>query len=88
MNDAARSSSTHDDLRAIDAMLTAARDHACALADATARGSEARTRAVNFIRHLERVHAEAVWISIDAGLVTEIVGPRTVTAARSIERAA
>jgi hypothetical protein len=53
------------DLEAIDAMLTAARDHAAAFADAAAPGSVLRTRATTLIRSLERASSEASWLLID-----------------------
>lgn len=53
------------DLEAIDSMLTAARDHAAAVADATAPGSPLRTRALTLIRDLERAGTGATWLMID-----------------------
>lgn len=54
-----------EDLQAIDAMLTAARDHAAAVADASAPGSTIRSRALTLIRQLEKASCDCTWFMID-----------------------
>lgn len=61
----------HDDLRAIDAMLTAARDHTAAVGDATAPGTTTRQRAHELITQLQRASTACTWLAIDAGLTDE-----------------
>lgn len=54
-----------EDLQAIDAMLTAARDHAAAVADAAAPGTAIRSRAFTLIQHLERASSVCTFMAID-----------------------
>lgn len=56
-----------EDLNAIDSMLTAARDHAAAVADATAPGSPLRGRALQLIRDVEKASTGCTWLMIDVG---------------------
>lgn len=61
-----------EDLDAIDGMLTAARDHAAAVADATAPGSPLRSRALQLIRDIEKASTGCTWLSIDVAQLQRI----------------
>lgn len=53
------------DLQAIDAMITAARDHAAAIIDAAAPGTVLKSKARTLLRQLELASTECTWLSID-----------------------
>lgn len=80
MSDGHRFEQLHPDLQAIDAMLTAAIDHASSLQDQLGAGTELRSRANGLRLQLHKASALCTWFAIDTGLVApEAVSPTAAT---------